>query len=95
MQSKFNSYTKELDDIRQKLSNCPQVLNISSKNFSQYQSLIKRKEFLQNQIFNSTSIDEINDKLTPEIISKFPYFDKKSMSAVGFLLCLRVYNMLF
>lgn len=69
MQSKFNSYTKELDDIRQKLSNCPQVLNISSKNFSQYQSLIKRKEFLQNQISQKLQkrtniIGTYNDKIT-------------------------------
>lgn len=69
MQSKFNSYTKELDDILQKLTNCPQVLNISSKKFSHYQSLIKQKEFLQNQISiklqkRTNIIGTYNDKIS-------------------------------
>ena len=40
---------------------------------------VKPELFNQKQIFKSTSINDINSKLIPDIISKFPYFEKKSM----------------
>ena len=67
MQTKFNSYTKELNEIVGILNNFPQIFNVSSKELRKYEGLISRKEFLQKKINNMLSkraiiIGNYNDK---------------------------------
>ena len=47
MQTKFNNYTRELNEIVGILNCFPQIHQISSKELQKYKSLIARKEFLQ------------------------------------------------
>jgi len=67
MQTKFNSYTEELNEIISILNNFPKIHYISSKELRKYQNLISRKEFLQKKINNMLSkraniIGSYNDK---------------------------------
>ncbi len=50
MQTKFNNYTKELNEIVGILNNFPPIHNVSSKELQKYKNLISRKEFLQKKI---------------------------------------------
>lgn len=67
MQTKFNNYTNELNEIIGILNNFPPIFSISSKELRKYQSIISRKEFLQKRINNMLSkraniIGNYNDK---------------------------------
>lgn len=50
MNTKFKTYTKELDSIIEILNGFPTIFNISAKELKKYKDLIARKEFLQKKI---------------------------------------------
>ena len=67
MQTKFNNYTNELNEIVGILNTFPQIQHISSKELQKYKDLIARKEFLQkkiNTLLNKRAkiIGKYNDK---------------------------------
>ena len=67
MQTKFNDYTNELNEIVSILNGFPQIHHISSKELQKYKVLIARKEFLQkkiNTLLNKRAkiIGKYNDK---------------------------------
>ena len=67
MQTKFNNYTEELNEIVGILNGFPQIQHISSKELQKYKDLISRKEFLQkkiNYLLNKRAkiIGKYNDK---------------------------------
>ena len=67
MQTKFNYYTKELNEIVGILNNFPPIYDISLKELQKYKKLVSRKEFLQkkiNCILNKRTkiIDKYNNK---------------------------------
>ncbi len=67
MQTKFNTYMNELNEIIKKIDSFPSVNSISSNQLKVYKKLILRKEYLQkkiNQMLNKRTdiIGNYNDK---------------------------------